>query len=91
MYLIPKNIKMKKEIFKGFGIIEILAMGISLGIGYLLTFLSSHFQLKVFLFAFLPLSTFILLIPLPNGSTPLKILIKFFKYQKDQKKYKMKN
>ena len=91
MYLIPKNIKMKKEIFKGFGIIEILAMEISLGIGYLLTFLSKYFQAKVFLFAFLPLATFILLIPLPNGSTPLKILIKFFKYQKNQKKYKVKN
>ena len=91
MYLIPKNIKMKKEIFKGFGIIELLALGLSFGIGYLSTFLSSYYQVKVFLFFVLPLSTFILLIPLPNGSTPLKILIKFFKYQKNQKKYKIKN
>lgn len=90
MYLIPKNIKMKKEIFKGFGIIEILAIGLSFGMGYLLTFLSSYYQIKVFLFFVLPLSTFILLIPLPNGSTPLKILMKFFRYQKNQKNYKIK-
>ena len=33
MYLIPKNIKTKKEIFKGFGIFECIAIAISLGIG----------------------------------------------------------
>ena len=26
MYLIPKNVKVKKEIFRGFGILEILVM-----------------------------------------------------------------
>jgi hypothetical protein len=91
MYLIPKNIKIKKEIFKGFGMIELLAMALSFGIGYLMTMLSSFYQVKVFLFFILPLSMFILLLPLPNGSTALKILIKFIKYQRNQKKYKIKN
>ena len=91
MYLIPKNIKVKKEIFKGFGIIELVALAISLGLGYLLSLFGTKFQVKMFLFAFLPLLTFILLIPLPNGSTALNILIKFFKYQKNQKQYKKYN
>lgn len=91
MYLIPKNIKIKKEIFKGFGMIELIAMALSFGIGYLLTMLSSQYQIKVFLFSVLPLTIFLLLLPLPNGSTSLKILIKFIKYQRNQKKYKIKN
>ncbi len=36
IYLIPKNIKVKREIFKGFGVIELLALGVSFGIGFLL-------------------------------------------------------
>ena len=48
MYLIPKNIKTKSEIFSGFGIIEIIIIGLSLGIGYLFQLLSSNFYLKVF-------------------------------------------
>lgn len=88
MYLIPKNIKVKKEIFKGFGILEIVAVAISLGLGYLLSLISSKFQAQLLLFCILPLSTFILLIPLPNGGTPLSILIKFIKYLKNQKQYK---
>jgi len=91
MYLIPKNIKIKREIFKGFGILEILAMGVSLVIGLLLTYLVNGYQIKIFLFSILPLATFILLLPLPNGSTALKILIKFIKFQRSQKKYKLKN
>ena len=50
MYLIPKNIKTKREIFKGYGIIEIIAMAISLGLGYLLQMLSTSFKVKIFLF-----------------------------------------
>lgn len=91
MYLIPKNIKIKREIFKGFGILEILAMGVSLVIGLLLSYLVNGYQIKIFLFSILPLATFILLLPLPNGSTALKILIKFIKFQRSQKKYKLKN
>lgn len=91
MYLIPKNIKVKKEIFKGFGMIELIAIAISLGIGYLLSLFSNTFQIKMILFAILPITTFILLIPLPNGTTALNVLIKFFKYQKSTKKYKKYN
>jgi len=91
MYLIPKNIKTKREIFKGFGIVEIIAMGIACGFGFLLQSLVNSYQLKIFLFFLLPLITFILLIPLPNGSTPLVIFKKFIIYQKSQKKYKFKN
>lgn len=91
MYLIPKNIKTKREIFKGFGILEILAMGISLVIGFLFQTLTTTFQLKVFLFILCPFITFLLLLPLPNGSTALMIFKKFLKYQTNQKKYKYKN
>jgi len=91
MYLIPKNIKTKREIFKGFGILEIIAMGISLGLGYLLQMLSTNFKVKIFLFFLLPLITFILLLPLPNGNTALNILVKYIRFNKNQKIYKYKN
>lgn len=90
MYLIPKNIKIKKEIFKGFGIIEIIVMAISLGIGFLFQNFSTIFQFKLFLFSIFPLITFILILPLPNGSTVLIIFKKFLKYNNSQKKYKFK-
>lgn len=90
IYLIPKNIKVKKEIFKGIGIIELIALSCSLIIGYLLSLLVTSFQIKIFLFFIIPLILFILLLPLPNGGTSLTILIKFIKYQKNQKKYKLK-
>lgn len=90
MYLIPKNIKIKKEIFKGFGIVEIIVMAISIGIGFLFQSLVSDFRLKMILFILFPITTFLLLLPLPNGSTPLIIFKKFIIYQKKQKKYKLK-
>lgn len=91
IYLIPKNIKVKKEIFKGIGLIELIALSIAFFIGYLLSNLADVFQIKIFLFFSLPLILFILLIPLPNGGTSLTILIKFIRYHKHQKKYKLKN
>lgn len=90
IYLIPKNIKIKKEIFKGFGILEILAMGISFGIGFILQSFVSDYKAKVFLFILFPMATFLLLLPLPNGSTPLIIFKKFLIYQHKQKNYKLK-
>lgn len=90
IYLIPKNIKVKKEIFKGIGIIELIALSCSLVVGYLLSHLAASFQIKIFLFFLFPLILFVLLIPLPNGGTCLSVLIKFIKYQKKQKKYKLK-
>ncbi len=87
MYLIPKNIKVKKEIFKGFGILEIVVIAISLGIGYLLQMLTSDFKVKVILFIFLPMTTFLLLLPLPNGSTLFSIFKRFIIYKTSQKKY----
>ena len=88
MYLIPKNIKTKKEIFKGFGIVEVLVMGISFCIGFLFQSFVVRYKLKIFLFIICPLSTFLLLLPLPNGSTPFIIFKKFLLYQKSQKIYK---
>lgn len=90
IYLIPKNIKVKREIFKGFGIIEIIALAISFGLGFLLQSLINEFHIKIFFFFFFPLSTFLLLLPLPNGSTPLIIFKKFLKYHHNQKNYKYK-
>ena len=91
MYLIPKNIKIKKEIFKGIGFIELLALAISFGIGFLLQTFTNQFNIKIFLFFLFPLTTFLLLLPLPNGSTPLIIFKKFLKYENNQKNYKFKN
>ena len=90
MYLIPKNIKTKKEIFKGFGILEILAVGLSCLVGFVLQSIVSEFKLKVFLFSIFPLTTFLLIFPLPNGSTALMIFKKFVIFKKRQKIYKYK-
>lgn len=90
MYLIPKNIKTKKEIFKGFGILEILAVGLSCLVGFVLQSTVAEFKLKVFLFSVFPLSTFLLIFPLPNGSTALAIFKKFIIFNKRQKIYRYK-
>lgn len=90
MYLIPKNIKVKREIFKGIGVLELIILAISFLIGYLFSHLSTAFHMRIFLFFAFPLTSFILLIPLPNGGTCLNILIKFIKYHKNQRKYKLK-
>lgn len=90
MYLIPKNIKTKKEIFKGFGILEILAVGLSCLVGFILQSIVAEFKLKVFLFSIIPLFTFLLIFPLPNGTTALTIFKKFIIYNKRQKIYKYK-
>ena len=90
MYLIPKNIKVKKEIFKGFGILEIICVAISLGVGYLLSHLSNNFYVSITIFSVFPLLTFILLVPLPNGTNALLILKKFFLFTRRQKNYKFK-
>lgn len=90
MYLIPKNIKTKQEIFKGFGIFEIIIIAISLGLGYLLQLLVTDFVFKIFLFILLPLTSFFLLLPLQNGSTALSIFKKFLLFNKRQKNYKYK-
>ncbi|MBR5663071.1 MAG: PrgI family protein [Bacilli bacterium] len=90
MYLIPKNIKTKREIFKGFGIFECIAVAIALGIGYLLTLFVPSYKLKVIFFCVPPLLTFLLLLPLPNGSTALNIFRKFLRFKKNQRCYKVK-
>lgn len=90
MYLIPKNIKVKKEIFKGFGMIEIIALAISFGFGFILQNFAWEFHIKIFLFLIFPLVMFLLLLPLPNGSTPLAIFRKFLKFSRKQKQYHFK-
>lgn len=90
MYLIPKNIKVKREIFKGFGLSEIILMAISIGIGYILSTFINIYYLKMISFVFFPILTFLLLIPLPNGNTLLKIIKKFLKFRLKQKEYKIK-
>ena len=47
MYLIPKNIKVKREIFKGYGVKEIILLGISVLIGFTLSTLSLRFVRKI--------------------------------------------
>lgn len=90
IYLVPKNIRVKREIFKGFGLLEIFCLFVSGIIGYFMTLLVTSFNLKVFLFCIFPFITFILLLPLPNGGRPLTIVIRFVKFQHNQKQYKLK-
>ncbi len=90
MYLIPKNIKVKKEIFKGIGIIELIFISISLTLGFILQSLFSSIKIKIFVFFIFPLTAFLLILPLPNGATPLIIFRKFIRYQKRQKRFKYK-
>lgn len=92
MYLIPKNIRVKREIFKGYGVKEIIFLGISIFVGYLLARLFGKGLLKVFLFSFFPILTFLITLPMPNGNgNILSILIKTLKFRTSQKKYKKYN
>lgn len=88
IYLIPKNIKVKKEIFKGYGLFELIFVVIGLIIGYLLSFLSNNITFKLILGSIIPILFILLTLPLPNGLTVLKILKKYFKYKFNQKLYK---
>ena len=90
MYLIPKNIKVKREIFKGIGIFEIISLACSCGIGYLFSTFPQDYKLKIFLFFIFPLTNFLLILPLPNGNTILRILKKFIIYSRKQRIYKIK-
>ena len=90
MYLIPKNIKVKKEIFKGIGILELIFLSVSIGLGFLLQSFFTRIKIKIFLFFIFPLISFLLILPLPNGATPLIIFKKFFIFQKRQKNFKYK-
>ena len=92
MYLIPKNIKVKREIFKGYGVKEVIFMMLSVLIGFCVSKLFGKGLVKVFLFSFLPILTFLLTLPLPTGNgNILGILIKMFKFKISQKKYKKYN
>jgi len=88
LYFIPKNIKIKKEIFKGFGVIEIIVMSISIVFGYLLSYLFKPFYVKLSMFCIFPFITFIMLMPLPNNKTIFLIFKKFFRYIYNQKIYR---
>lgn len=70
--------------------LELLAIGIALIIGFLLQMFATSFYLRVILFCSVPITTFLLLLPLPNGSTAFTIFKKFFKFQKSQKNFKLK-
>jgi len=88
MYLIPKNLKVKKEIFKGIGIFELIGIFTSCLLGFILQSFVNHYKLKIILFCIFPLMSLLLLIPLSNGNTILNILTKFIIYQRNQKNYR---
>ncbi len=87
IYHIPKNIKVKKEIFKGYGILEIIFIVIGLVIGYLLVQIPKSINLKLMLGGIFPISFILLTLPLLNGLTILKIMHKLLKYNFSQKIY----
>ena len=88
MYLIPKNIKVKSEVFKGYGIKEILIIVIGLIVGYLLSLLAKAMIIKFSLFSIPLLLSLIITFPLPNGLSVIKIINKYVKYSFFQKRYK---
>jgi len=89
VYLIPKNIKVKREIFKGYGVKEILLIGLSIGIGFLLAKFLGTGLIKVFFFSFFPILTFLITLPMPSGNNNiLDILIKMIRFKLSQKRYK---
>ena len=88
MYPIPKNIKVKSEVFKGYGIKEILIVVIGLIVGYLISILSKTMIIKFSLFSIPLLLSLIITFPLPNGLSVIKIIIKYMKYTFFQKRYK---
>ena len=89
MYLIPKNIKVKREIFKGYGIKEVVLLILSTFIGFLLAKFFGTGLMKVFLFCFFPILTFLITLPMPNGNgNILIVLTKMIKFRISQKKYK---
>lgn len=89
MYLIPKNIKVKREIFKGYGIKEVFLLGLSIFIGFILSKFLGKGLVKIFFFCLFPILTFLITLPIPTGTgNILGILIKMFKFRLSQKKYK---
>ena len=89
MYLIPKNIRVKREIFKGYGIKEVLLLGLSIFVGLILAKVFGSGLLKIFLFCFFPILTFLITLPMPNGSgNILIIIIKMIRFNIRQKKFK---
>lgn len=92
MYLIPKNIKVKREIFRGYGVKEVLLLGLSVIIGFILARLFGTGLVKIFLFCFFPILTFLITLPMPSGNgNILNILTKMIKFRTGQKKYKKYN
>lgn len=87
-YLIPKNIKVKKEIFKGYGIKEILFISVSLLLGYIFSIIPDNQTIKLVLFAIPSLLSILLTIPLSSGLTVFKIAQKYINFEYFQKKYK---
>ncbi len=90
LYLIPKNIHVKKVILYGFSLKEIVIIAVAFVIGFFVQSLTDYFKLKVFLFVIFPMITIILLFPLPNNSNIFEILKKFVIFQHRQKNYKLK-
>lgn len=89
MYLIPKNIKVKREIFRGYGIKEMILLILSVLIGFILAKFFGTGLMKVFLFCFFPILTFLITLPMPNGNgNILIVLTKMIKFRISQKKYK---
>lgn len=87
IYHIPKNIKVKKEIFKGYGLLEIILIVIGLIIGYLLSLIPRSINLKLLFGGIFPIGFILLTLPLSNGLTILKLMYKFLKYNFSQKMY----
>ena len=89
MYLIPKSIKVKREIFRGYGIKEVLFLGLSIIIGFIFSTIFGKGLLKIFFFCLFPILTILITLPMPSGSNNiLEILIKMIKFKINQKKYK---
>ena len=68
---------------------ELIIIALCFVLGFLLQSYVSIYKVKIFLFSFLPIVSFLMLMPLNNGSTVFIILKKFIVYQRRKKKYKL--
>lgn len=92
MYMIPKNVNAKYEIFPGFGMFELLISLVGAGIGaalfYLVKLLGVPLPLALFIGIIFPVTAFFSSMNDPRTGMSLILMLKHFRQYKDrQKKY----
>ena len=92
MYVIPKNVKTRYELFTGIGFKELLITAVGTLIGIVIFFLASLLKfpvpLTVIISVIFPAAAFLLSISNPRTNMSLLTMIKYFRiYKTRQKRY----